>query len=75
MIAPVGAVLVRWDAVPDDMSVHVPTLEDALLGLLDGPASETSGTVDQPSGIAASTNGAVAATNGAASATVAGAVK
>jgi hypothetical protein len=28
--------LVRWGSVPADLSVHVPTLEDALLGLLDG---------------------------------------
>ncbi len=34
IIAHVGAALVRWDAVPGDLSVHVPTLEDALLGLL-----------------------------------------
>ena len=34
IIAHVGAVLVRWDTVPGDLSVHVPTLEDALLGLL-----------------------------------------
>jgi ABC-2 type transport system ATP-binding protein len=38
VIAPVGAALVRWESVPDDMSVHVPTLEDALLGLLDEAA-------------------------------------
>ncbi len=36
VIAHVGAVLVRWGPVPADLSVHVPTLEDALLGLLDG---------------------------------------
>ncbi len=38
VIAPVGAALVRWESVPEDMSVHVPTLEDALLGLLDEAA-------------------------------------
>jgi ABC-2 type transport system ATP-binding protein len=38
VIAPVGAALVRWESVPDDMSVHVPTLEDALLDLLDEAA-------------------------------------
>jgi len=38
VIAPVGAALVRWESVPDDMSVHVPTLEDTLLGLLDEAA-------------------------------------
>jgi ABC-2 type transport system ATP-binding protein len=36
VIAHVGAALVRWGPVPADLSVHVPTLEDALLGLLDG---------------------------------------
>jgi len=35
-IAHVGAALVRAGAVPDDLSVRIPTLEDALLGLLDG---------------------------------------
>jgi ABC-2 type transport system ATP-binding protein len=35
VIAHVGAVLVRWGTVPADLSVHVPSLEDALLGLLD----------------------------------------
>ncbi len=38
IIAHVGAVLVRWGSVPEDLSVHVPDLEDALLGLLDGHA-------------------------------------
>ena len=32
VIAHVGAVLVRWGSVPADLSVHVPSLEDALLG-------------------------------------------
>jgi hypothetical protein len=32
----VGAVLVRWEPVPADLSVSVPSLEDALLGLLAG---------------------------------------
>ena len=36
IIAYVGAVLVRWESVPADLSVQVPSLEDALLGLLDG---------------------------------------
>ena len=36
IIAYVGAALVRWGSVPADLSVHVPSLEDALLGLLDG---------------------------------------
>jgi ABC-2 type transport system ATP-binding protein len=38
VIAHVGAALVRWGPVPADLSVHVPSLEDALLGLLDGAA-------------------------------------
>jgi ABC-2 type transport system ATP-binding protein len=37
IIAYVGHILVRWEQVPADLNVHVPTLEDALLGLLDGP--------------------------------------
>jgi ABC-2 type transport system ATP-binding protein len=36
VIAHVGAALVRWGSVPADLSVHVPSLEDALLGLLSG---------------------------------------
>ena len=35
IIAYVGAALVRWEPVPADLSVYVPSLEDALLGLLD----------------------------------------
>jgi ABC-2 type transport system ATP-binding protein len=34
IIAYVGAALVHWEPVPDDLTVCVPTLEDALLGLL-----------------------------------------
>ena len=34
IVAYAGAVLVRWDAVPADLSVWQPSLEDALLGLL-----------------------------------------
>ena len=34
-VAYVGAALVRWDAVPADLSVSQPSLEDALLGLLE----------------------------------------
>jgi ABC-2 type transport system ATP-binding protein len=37
VIARVGAELVRRDRIPDDLSVEVPDLESALLGLLDGP--------------------------------------
>jgi ABC-2 type transport system ATP-binding protein len=37
-IAQVGAALVGWDQVPDDLTVHVPTLEDALLELIGAPA-------------------------------------
>ena len=36
VIAYVGAALVQWGLVPADLSVHVPSLEDALLGMLDG---------------------------------------
>ena len=36
-IAHVGAALVRNCSVPADLSVQIPTLEDALLDLLDGP--------------------------------------
>lgn len=39
IIAHVGAVLVRCGPVPDDLSVQVPDLEDALLGLLAGEPS------------------------------------
>jgi len=39
MIAHVGAALVRWGPVPEGLSVEIPDLEDALLGLLDGAAS------------------------------------
>jgi hypothetical protein len=38
--AHVGAALVRWGPVPTDLSVHVPSLEDALLGLLDGAGAD-----------------------------------
>lgn len=38
-IAQVGAALVRWGPVPGDLSVEIPDLEDALLGLLDGTAT------------------------------------
>jgi len=42
VIAHVGAVLVRWESVPADLSVHVPSLEDALLGLLEErPTTDT----------------------------------
>ena len=47
VIAHVGAVLVRWGSVPADLSVHVPSLEDALLGLLDErPATGTPAVAD-----------------------------
>jgi ABC-2 type transport system ATP-binding protein len=38
MIAHVGEVLVRSGPVPADLSVRIPTLEDALVGLLEGSA-------------------------------------
>jgi hypothetical protein len=40
VIAHVGAALVRWGPVPADLSVHMPSLEDALLGLLADGAGE-----------------------------------
>jgi ABC-2 type transport system ATP-binding protein len=41
IIAHVGATLVLWGSVPDDLSVHVPNLDDALLSLLEPqPAAE-----------------------------------
>jgi hypothetical protein len=36
VIAHVGAALVRHGAVPDDLTVAMPDLEDALVSLLDG---------------------------------------
>jgi len=46
IIAHVGATLVLWEPVPEDLSVHVPNLEDALLSLLDDePAAEASSPV------------------------------
>jgi hypothetical protein len=39
MIAYVGAALVRHEPVPEDLAVHVPDLNDAMLSLLEpGPA-------------------------------------
>jgi ABC-2 type transport system ATP-binding protein len=35
IIAHVGATLVLWGPVPEDLSVHVPNLDDAMLSLLD----------------------------------------
>ena len=41
IIAHVGAALVLWGTVPDDLSVHAPNLDDALLSLLGHePAAE-----------------------------------
>jgi ABC-2 type transport system ATP-binding protein len=37
-IAHAGAVLVRYGPVPADLDVHVPSLDDAMLSLLGGPA-------------------------------------
>ena len=39
IIAHVGAALVRWDMVPGDLSVHIPSLEDALLATAQRPAA------------------------------------
>ena len=44
IIAYVGAALVRWEPVPADLSVYVPSLEDALLGLLGMPEGEQADT-------------------------------
>jgi ABC-2 type transport system ATP-binding protein len=48
MIAYVGAALVRHGSVPEDLAVHVPDLNDAMLSLLEpgpagGPAKPESG--------------------------------
>jgi hypothetical protein len=40
VVAHVCAALVACESVPADLQVHVPTLEDALLGLLSGHATE-----------------------------------
>jgi ABC-2 type transport system ATP-binding protein len=40
IIAYVGAALVRWEPVPADLSVSIPRLEDALLGLLSDDAEQ-----------------------------------
>lgn len=40
VIAYVGAALVRHGAVPADLGVHVPDLDDAMLAMLDSPASK-----------------------------------
>ncbi|MGH3278257.1 MAG: ABC transporter ATP-binding protein [Trebonia sp.] len=37
VVAHVGAALVHWESVPADLTVHVPTLEDATLELIGGP--------------------------------------
>jgi ABC-2 type transport system ATP-binding protein len=36
IVAHVGAALVRWSSVPDDLSVRVPSLEDAMIELIGG---------------------------------------
>jgi len=40
-VARVGAAMVRHGRIPDDLTVRIPNLDDALLGLLDGPAITT----------------------------------
>jgi ABC-2 type transport system ATP-binding protein len=45
IIAYVGAALVCWEPVPADLSVHVPSLEDALLGLLGGADDAVAGVI------------------------------
>ena len=44
IVAYVGAALVRWEPVPADLSVYLPSLEDALLGLLGQPEGEQAST-------------------------------
>jgi ABC-2 type transport system ATP-binding protein len=41
IIARVGAELVRLDRIPEDLTVEIPNLESALLGLLDGRSALT----------------------------------
>jgi hypothetical protein len=41
MIAHVGATLVRWGPVPQDLGVHMPDLEDALLRMLENDQATT----------------------------------
>jgi hypothetical protein len=49
VIAHVGAALVARGPVPDDLSVEMPDLEDALVTLLDGDAGHGgSGGTDRP---------------------------
>jgi ABC-2 type transport system ATP-binding protein len=45
IIAYVGAALVRWEPVPADLNVYVPSLEDALLGLLGGKDDAAAGVI------------------------------
>jgi hypothetical protein len=40
VVAHVCAAMVACESVPADLQVHVPTLEDALLGLLSGQATQ-----------------------------------
>jgi hypothetical protein len=40
VVAHVCAAMVACESVPVDLQVHVPTLEDALLGLLSGQATQ-----------------------------------
>ncbi|MEN3307995.1 MAG: type transport system ATP-binding protein [Micromonosporaceae bacterium] len=40
VIAHIGAELVRRNHIPDDITVEIPNLESALLGLLDGPVPD-----------------------------------
>ena len=47
IVAYVGAALVRWEPVPADLSVYVPSLEDALIGLLNGDEQADQPTDDQ----------------------------
>jgi hypothetical protein len=40
IVAHVCAALVRWEPVPADLAISQPSLEDALLGLLNGDQDE-----------------------------------
>jgi hypothetical protein len=47
IIAHVGAALVRHGPVPEDLGVHVPDLDDAMLSLLENEPA-TTGTTAEP---------------------------
>ena len=51
MIAHVGATLVRHGSVPEDLGVHVPDLDDAMLSLLE-PGQEGGQAIAMPGELA-----------------------